>query len=81
MGNASTSWAWEVRDGWERLVCEPVVRHAMAPRDARAILAAAGIAVDDGVPPERIIEAIRATDPHGTARRSSARHESPAHRR
>ena len=33
---------WETEDGWELVVCEAVMKYPLAPRDARAILIAAG---------------------------------------
>lgn len=50
--------SWETEAGWEEVVASPVVRHRMAPREAVAILTAAGEALDEGVDPDRITRAI-----------------------
>lgn len=56
---------WETRPGWEVVVAQPCIYHALAPREALAILEAVGGLVDQGLSPAMILVAIL-TLGHGT---------------
>ena len=50
---------WETQDGWEQRVLQPIIEYPMAPREALAILEAAGQALQQGLSVEAIIAAMR----------------------
>ena len=60
----SMSYPWEVNEGWEKEVAEPVLRSPMTPREARAVLElVGGSLLRPGYSVELILKAIKAT-PH-----------------
>jgi hypothetical protein len=50
---------WETIDGWEKLVCRPVVDYRLAPRQARAILMLAGELLTSGVSISSILRSLK----------------------
>lgn len=63
----SQSEPWETAEGWEAHIAEvvsPVSQYTMAPREARAIVEAAGKLIAQGYKAERIIEAMETVDPY-----------------
>ncbi len=51
--------AWEERGDWPHIVAEEVTTHKMLPRDAKAILRAAGEAMAKGVPLNAVVKAVK----------------------
>ena len=53
---SSKSLSWETKEGWEKILASPVIRHNMAPRQALAILEVFGEMADNG---EDILNALQ----------------------
>ena len=47
----SSSEDWETQEGWEKVVCKAVMDHGLAPREAQAILKAAGYLTEHRIDP------------------------------